>query len=72
MIRPVLFIIIFKVILIIFLESSSRHFIMENGNLVINPIYKDDDGIYTCIAQNIYGSAESEKRLIVMRKYPQC
>lgn len=44
---------------------------MENGNLVINPVNKDDEGIYTCIAQNIYGIAESQGRLLVMGKYLQ-
>lgn len=44
---------------------------MKNGNLVIYPVNKDDEGIYTCIAQNIYGTAEIQERLLVMRKYPQ-
>lgn len=44
---------------------------MKNGNLVINPIIKNDEGVYTCIAQNIYGTGENQERLIVMRKYLQ-
>jgi hypothetical protein len=41
---------------------------LDNGNLVINPVGRDDEGIYICIAQNIYGVEESQGRLIVMRK----
>lgn len=66
---PILFIIIFSYIYY-FSESGAKHLIMENGNLVINPVNKDDEGIYTCIAQNIYGTAESQGRLFLMRKYP--
>lgn len=49
--------------------SGGRRRILDNGNLVINPIGRDDEGIYICIAQNIYGVEESQGRLIVMRKY---
>ncbi|XP_050530514.1 contactin [Daktulosphaira vitifoliae] len=47
--------------------SGGRRRILENGNLIINPVGRDDEGIYICIAQNIYGTEESQGRLIVMR-----
>ncbi|XP_025417711.1 contactin isoform X2 [Sipha flava] len=47
--------------------SGGRRRILDNGNLVINPVGRDDEGIYICIAQNIYGVEESQGRLIVMR-----
>ncbi|VVC34534.1 Hypothetical protein CINCED_3A024063 [Cinara cedri] len=47
--------------------SGGKHRILDNGNLVINPVRKDDEGIYTCIAQNIVGNDESHGKLIVMR-----
>lgn len=53
----------------IFLGAGGRRRILDNGNLIINPIGRDDEGVYVCIAQNIYGTEESQGRLIVMRKY---
>lgn len=41
--------------------------ILENGNLVISPVSRDDEGVYTCAAKNQYGSDESLGRLIVLR-----
>lgn len=55
--------------LIIFIGSGGRRQILENGNLIINPVRRDDDGIYVCIAQNLYGTDESQGKLITMRKY---
>lgn len=52
---------------IINLGSGGRRRILENGNLIINPVGKDDEGIYICIAQNLYGTEESQGKLIVMR-----
>lgn len=49
--------------------SGGRRRILESGNLIISPVSRDDEGIYTCIAQNQYGSDESQGRLIVLRKY---
>ncbi|KAJ8951441.1 hypothetical protein NQ318_006870 [Aromia moschata] len=40
--------------------------IYENGNLFINPVSRDDEGIYTCTATNELGMDESKGRLIVL------
>lgn len=45
---------------------------MENGNLIISPVSRDDEGVYTCTASNIYGTDESQGRLIVLRKFYFC
>ncbi|XP_066907076.1 contactin [Halyomorpha halys] len=47
--------------------SGGRRKILENGNLIIAPVSRDDDGMYTCIAENMHGTAESQGRLIVLR-----
>jgi len=52
-----------------FLGSGGRRRILENGNLIINPVGKDDEGMYVCIATNSIGTEESHGKLIVMRKY---
>lgn len=39
---------------------------MDNGNLIISPVSRDDEGVYTCTASNNYGSDESQGRLIVL------
>ncbi|KAL1492741.1 hypothetical protein ABEB36_010948 [Hypothenemus hampei] len=41
--------------------------IFENGNLLLSPVSRDDEGVYTCIASNELGLAESRGRLIVLR-----
>ncbi|XP_066997548.2 contactin [Anabrus simplex] len=48
------------------LGSGGTRRIMENGNLIISRVSRDDAGVYTCIAQNMYGSDESSGRLIVL------
>ncbi|XP_046682308.1 contactin isoform X2 [Homalodisca vitripennis] len=47
--------------------SGGRRQIKENGNLIISPVSRDDEGMYLCIAQNQYGTDESYGRLIVLR-----
>nr|XP_018910733.1 PREDICTED: contactin [Bemisia tabaci] len=47
--------------------SGGRRRIMENGNLIIAPVSRDDEGLYVCRAENEYGSDESWGRLIVLR-----
>ncbi|XP_022171906.1 contactin [Myzus persicae] len=47
--------------------SGGRRRILENGNLIINPIGRDDEGMYICIAENVFGTEESHGKLIVMR-----
>ena len=49
-----------------FSGSGGRRKIMENGNLIVTPVSRDDGGIYTCIAENMHGTAESQGRLIVL------
>lgn len=48
--------------------SGGRRRILLTGNLIISPVSRDDEGMYTCIASNQYGSDESRGRLIVLRK----
>lgn len=48
--------------------SGGRRIILENGNMVIKPVSRDDEGAYSCSAENRYGRDESYGRLIVMRK----
>ncbi|XP_039297800.1 contactin [Nilaparvata lugens] len=49
------------------LGSTGRRRILENGNLIISPVSRDDEGMYTCIASNQYGQDQSQGRLIVLR-----
>uniref|UniRef100_A0A1B6CPI8 Contactin n=1 Tax=Clastoptera arizonana TaxID=38151 RepID=A0A1B6CPI8_9HEMI len=49
------------------LGSGGRRRILDNGNLIISPVSRDDEGLYTCHAQNQYGADESHGRLIVLR-----
>lgn len=49
------------------LGSTGRRRVLDNGNLFISPVSRDDDGLYTCTASNMYGSDESSGRLIVLR-----
>ncbi|KAK9889197.1 hypothetical protein WA026_004476 [Henosepilachna vigintioctopunctata] len=49
------------------LGSGGHRRILENGNLIISPVSRDDEGIYTCTASNPLGMDESKGRLIVLR-----
>lgn len=42
--------------------------IKPDGTLVISPTSRDDEGIYTCVATNAYGTDESRARLIVLQE----
>lgn len=42
--------------------------IKPDGTLVITPTSRDDEGIYTCVATNAYGTDESRARLIVLQE----
>uniref|UniRef100_A0A2P2HWX5 Contactin-like n=1 Tax=Hirondellea gigas TaxID=1518452 RepID=A0A2P2HWX5_9CRUS len=42
--------------------------VLRSGTLVITSVSRDDAGNYTCTATNIYGSASSSGRFIVLRK----
>lgn len=48
------------------LGSGGRRRILENGNLIISPVSRDDGGVYTCSAQNKHGADDSSGRLIVL------
>lgn len=48
--------------------SGGRRRILHNGNLIISPVSRDDEGMYVCIASNQYGSDETRGRLIVLRE----
>ncbi|XP_050293568.1 contactin isoform X2 [Anthonomus grandis grandis] len=41
--------------------------IFPNGNLLLSPVSRDDEGVYTCTASNELGMAESKGRLIILR-----
>jgi len=56
-------------VLFIYIGSAGRRNILENGNLIIDPVGRDDNGIYICIAQNVFGTEESQGKVITMRKY---
>lgn len=47
--------------------SGGHRKILDNGNLIINPVSRDDEGMYTCTATNELGMDESHGRLIVLR-----
>lgn len=51
----------------IVIGAGGKRFITEVGNLIIRQLSRDDEGIYTCVAKNLYGSDESRGRLIVLR-----
>ncbi|GBP54321.1 Contactin [Eumeta japonica] len=51
----------------IVIGAGGKRFITENGNLIIRQLSRDDEGVYTCIAKNQYGTDESRGRLIVLR-----
>lgn len=53
----------------LFSGGGGRRRILDNGNLIISPVSRDDAGLYTCTASNSYGSDESKGRLIVLREY---
>jgi len=40
---------------------------LPNGSLFINPVSREDQGVYTCIAKNALGSDESTGRLAVLQ-----
>ncbi|XP_055604304.1 contactin isoform X2 [Uranotaenia lowii] len=42
--------------------------ILPTGTLYISPTSRDDEGIYTCVASNNQGVAESKARLIVLQE----
>lgn len=51
------------------LGSGGHRRILNNGNLIISPVSRDDEGLYTCVASNKLGVDESFGRLIVLRMF---
>ncbi|XP_017779518.1 PREDICTED: contactin-like [Nicrophorus vespilloides] len=49
------------------IATGGHRKIMDNGNLIIAPVSRDDEGIYTCTASNQLGMDESRGRLIVLK-----
>ena len=47
--------------------SGGRRVILPSGHLLINPVSREDEGIFTCRAENRFGSDESSGRVIVLR-----
>lgn len=48
--------------------SGGHRRIFNDGNLLLSPVSRDDEGVYTCTAINELGLAESKGRLIVLSK----
>lgn len=47
--------------------SGGRRIILPSGHLLINPVSIEDEGNFTCIAENRFGADDSTGRLIVLR-----
>lgn len=48
--------------------SGGHRRILPTGTLHISPTSRDDEGLYTCVASNSQGVAESKARLIVLQE----
>ncbi|XP_038105430.1 contactin isoform X2 [Culex quinquefasciatus] len=48
--------------------SGGHRKILPVGTLYISPTSRDDEGVYTCVASNTQGVAESKARLIVLQE----
>lgn len=48
--------------------SGGHRKILPIGTLYISPTTRDDEGVYTCVASNTQGVAESKARLIVLQE----
>lgn len=55
----------------IVIGAGGHRRILPTGTLIISPTSRDDEGIYTCLATNAYGTSESKARLIVLRKWTE-
>lgn len=54
------------------MESDNIHILKVNGHhsLLIAHVYKESEGLYTVIAQNVHGKAESSAELYVQEPRP--
>ncbi|CAG7734727.1 unnamed protein product [Allacma fusca] len=50
-----------------FIGTGGRRRILPNGSLLINPVSREDEGYFTCVASNRLGTAESTGHLSVLR-----
>ncbi|XP_058820774.1 contactin [Topomyia yanbarensis] len=48
--------------------SGGHRKILPSGTLYISPTSRDDEGLYTCVASNSQGVADSKARLIVLQE----
>jgi hypothetical protein len=48
------------------MDPSSRVSQFANGNLHFNSVSQEDQGVYTCVATNKYGTAQSSGNLTVV------
>lgn len=48
--------------------AGGRRRILRNGNLIIDPVSREDRGNYSCTAQNVYGSDTSHGWMEVLRE----
>ena len=49
-----------------------RHVVASSGSLVLNDVRSDDDGVYTCRAENLLGSFNASAKLTVQCKLYSC
>jgi len=49
------------------IDSGGRRVVLPSGHLHIHPVSRDDEGNFTCIAENRFGSDQSTGRLVVLR-----
>lgn len=50
------------------ISAGGHRKIKPDGTLVMTPTSRDDEGVYTCVATNAYGTDESRARLIVLQE----
>lgn len=50
----------------VIIGAGGHRRILPTGTLIISPTSRDDEGVYTCVATNTYGTDESRARLIVL------
>lgn len=51
--------------------TGGRIKLLPNGYLFITNVAGEDEGRYTCVARNSFGSDESEGRLLVLCKFTE-
>ena len=46
-----------------------RHVVESNGSLIVKNVKSEDDGVYTCTAENLLGSVSASAKLTVQCKF---